>query len=83
MMLLLKIEGYHLERVDHQLNVKRGGACVYYKEHLPLKIRKDLCKLNECFLCKLRVGNKKCFLSGLYRSSSQSTDEFLTFKQSL
>ena len=34
----LKLEGYELIRADHPNNTKRGGVCIYYKEHLPLKI---------------------------------------------
>ena len=34
----LEIQGYMLIRADHLSNVKRGGVCVYYKNHLPLKL---------------------------------------------
>ena len=32
----IRIEGYNLLRADHPSN-KRGGVCMYYKEHLPNK----------------------------------------------
>ena len=31
---LLLIPGYHLLRADHPDNLKKGGVCLYYKEHL-------------------------------------------------
>ena len=32
----LKIKGYNLIRSDHSSVSKKGGVCVYYKEHIPL-----------------------------------------------
>ena len=26
--------GYSLLRADHPIDIKRGGVCIYYKEHL-------------------------------------------------
>ena len=34
----LEVQGYDLIRADHPSNVKRGGVCIYYKNHLPLKL---------------------------------------------
>ena len=34
---LLLIPGYHLLRADHPDNLKKGGVCLYYKEHLSLR----------------------------------------------
>ena len=36
----INIEGYNLLSVDHPSNKKRGGVCMYYKEHLPI-IKRD------------------------------------------
>ena len=77
------IDGYQLERADHPNNVKWGGTCVYYKENLPIRIRKDICRLEECIVCEVKFNNKECFLTSLYRSPSQSSDEFASFKQNL
>ena len=33
----LLIPGYHLLRADHPDNLKKGGVCLYYKEHLRLR----------------------------------------------
>ena len=30
------IKGYNLLQADHPSNKKRGGICMYYKEHLPI-----------------------------------------------
>ena len=79
----LSIDGYQLERCDHPSDTKKGGACVYYKENLPFCIRKDICTLSECIICEVKVNNKKCFLTCLYRSPSQTSDEFVIFKHNL
>ena len=42
------ISGYWLSRADHSSNSKRGEACLYFKEHLPLIWRNDLSILQEC-----------------------------------
>ena len=63
-------------RVDHPSNKKRGGVCIYYKEHLPVIKRDDLCNLNECLGLEIRIGVEKCFFSCLYRSPSQGREEF-------
>ena len=56
------------------------GVCIYYKEHLPLISKPNLTSLDECPVCELKVGNRKCFITVLYRSPSQSLDEFERFK---
>ena len=57
----MTIEGYNLLRADHPSNKKRGGVCIYYKEHLPVIKRDDLCNLNECLVLEIRIGGEKCF----------------------
>ena len=66
-------------RADHPSNTKRGGVCIYYKDHLPIIKRNDLCQLHDCLVTKLRIGKKKCFFTCLYRSPSQTSDEFEDF----
>ena len=61
----IKIDGYEFRRKDHPSNEKRGGVCVYYKEHLPLKVRNDLTSLEECIVCEIKVNGQNCFVSGL------------------
>ena len=77
----LRIEGYNLVRCDHPSDLKQGGVCVYFKEHLNLIVRNDLCKLRECLVCEIRSdNNKKSFVTGLYRSPSQTVEQFEEFK---
>ena len=76
----LHLHGYSLIRADHPSDLKRGGVCIYYKEHLPLICKPNLTPLDECLVCELKIGNKKCFISVLYRSPSQSLEEFERFK---
>ena len=76
----LQLTGYSILRVDHPMNIKRGGVCIYYKDHLPLICKPNLTPLDECLVCELKVGNKKCFITVLYRSPSQSLEEFENFK---
>ena len=76
----LHLTGYSLLRADHPMNIKRGGVCTYYKEHFPLISKPKLTPLDECLVCELKVGNKTCFITALYRSPSQSLEEFEIFK---
>ena len=75
----INIKGHNLLRVDRPSNKKRGGVCMYYKEHLPIIKRDDLCTLKECLVMEIRVDQKKFFFSCLYRSPSQKQDEFEEF----
>ena len=78
----LQIEGYTLIRCDHPSNAALGGVCVYYKSNLPIILKPELTLLNECIIMELKVGNKKCFITCLYRSPANNTkekiDEFVT-----
>ena len=74
----LKIEGYNLIRSDHPSDSKKGGVCVYYKEHIPLVRRDDLCTLSNCLVTEIRLENEKCFLPCFYQSPSQTHENFCT-----
>ena len=73
----INIEKYNLLRADHT-NDNKGAICIYFKENLILK-RDDLCNLTECLLTEIGMGKKKCFFTCLYRSPSQSYEDFDTF----
>ena len=75
----IKVDGYNLLRSDHPSDSKRGGVCIYYKEHIPLIKRDDLCTLDNCLVTEIRSQNEKCFFSYIYRSPSQNRDEFDNF----
>ena len=76
----LNLNGYTLLRDDHPFDVKRGGVCVYYKNHLPLTRISGMSTLKECLVCELKIGKKNLFIVALYRSPSQSIEEFSNFK---
>ena len=69
-------------RSDHPSNIKRGGICIYYKNFLPLKVT-DVRLLEECIVFDLIISNKLCSFVALYRSPSQSQDDFATFSDNL
>ena len=66
----LSIPGYLMMRADHPSSTKRGGVCLYYKEHLPVIRRVDVSNLKECLVAEITVKNERCFLTCLYRSPS-------------
>ena len=74
----LEIPGYNIIRKDHPSNTKRGGVCVYYKNTLPFKII-NIKYLQECITFEIRIGRKCCKFICLYRSPSQTNDEFESF----
>ena len=74
----MEISGHTLVRSDHPSNTKRGGVCLYYKSNLRLR-GLNIGYLNECLTLELTVGDKTCKFVVLYRSPSQSQDEFETF----
>ena len=71
----LRIQGYAMIRSDHPSNTKRGGVCIYYKEHLPFVRRDDITFLDECLVGEIKIKNSKCFITCVYRSPSQTADE--------
>ena len=73
----IKIPGYTFIRSDHPSNTKRGGACIYYKSSLPLRVI-NIGYLHECLSFELQFGDKICNFVALYRYSSQSQDYFKT-----
>ena len=74
----LVISGYNLIRSDHPSNTKRGSVCLYYKNYLPLRVL-NISYLKECLNFELKIGDKSCTFIALYRSPSQSQDNFETF----
>ena len=42
------IGGYNLIGAYHPSDSKRAGVCIYYKEHIPLIKRDDICTLDNC-----------------------------------
>ena len=52
----LRIPGYKLIRVDHPLDQKRGGICIYHKDFLPIKVNNES-NLKECLNFNLSVNS--------------------------
>ena len=49
----IQLDGYSLVRSDRPGNSKKGGACLYYKESLGVKIIINFTALSECILCEV------------------------------
>ena len=66
----IRIEGYSREifRSDHPNGKKEGGVCLYFKESLPIKRRKDLEIIQETVICEISIRRKKVFFIAMYRS---------------
>ena len=75
----ISIDGYNLIRADHPSNSKRGGVCIYFKEHIPLIKRDDICTLDNCLVTEIRSLGEKNFLTCVCHSPSQNHDEFEDF----
>ena len=75
----LAIENYSLIRSDHPSGSKRGGVCIYFRDHLGLEERPELTTLDECLVVEIKTSSGKFFLCVCYRSPSQTSDEFEDF----
>ena len=74
----LVIPGYTLVRCDHPTDSKRGGVCVYFKSILPIKVL-DINFFSESVNFELEIDEKMCSFLALYRSPSQTPDQFDEF----
>ena len=76
----LETTGYNLIHSDQPSNSKRGGVCIYHKKFLRLRVcYKSL--LNKSINFKLKIRDILCRFLALYRSPSQTQDDFLSFSQ--
>ena len=60
-------------RPDHPSDSKKGGICIYYKEHILIRCD-DLCTLDNCLVTEIRSQSEKCFLTCAYQLPSQSQE---------
>ena len=74
--------GYNVVRADHPSDTKKSGVCIYFKNSLPLKVL-DIQLLQECINFEIKIADKTCNFISLYRSPSQSKDEFESFADNL
>ena len=75
----VKNDGYNLIRSDHSSDSKKGGVCIYYKEHILLIRHDNLSTLDNCLVTESRSQSEKRFLTCAYRSLNQSQEEFEIF----
>ena len=75
----ISIDGYNLIRSDHPSDSKRGGVCIYYKEHIPLIKRDNICTSDNCLVTEIRSKGEKHFSTCIDHSPSQSHNEFENF----
>ena len=69
-------------RADHLSSSKRGCVSIFYTTTLPLRIL-NISILRECITFEIRIGKKVYHSIHLYISTSQTQDEFQTFKSNL
>ena len=74
----LSLNGCNLTRANHPYNVMRGGACMYYRENLSLRII-SASYFDQCLLCEVTFQNQKGYIAVIYCSQSQSCNEFEDF----
>ena len=70
-------------RCDHPDAAKRGGVCLFYKDNLAIKRRKDLQVMDECIISEIMIGRKKVFFVMVHRSPSQNAESFHSFLNKL
>ena len=75
----LNVDGYNIVRSDHPSDSKRCGVCCYFKESLPIRILK-ITPMTECLVLEMLYNNKLVIVSVIYRSPSQSSQEFAQFE---
>ena len=68
-------------RADHPNNVKRG-VCAFVGESLPVRNFSNS-YLSECLTLEVIISNKRGYDITLYRSPSQTSDEFKSFISNL
>ena len=77
-----KYQGTSCIALTHPSDVKRDGICIYYKTRQSLKVLSTNF-LRECINFGVSIGNKICRFIHLYRTPSQSQDEFHDFLTNL
>ena len=72
------IEGLSREvyRNDHPINSKVGGVCMYFRDGLAIKQRRDLEMMQETIVSEVNTSRKKIFFITVYRSPSQNSEQF-------
>ena len=77
----LKINGYKMVRADHSNNIERG-VFAHITKSLPVRNFSNS-YLSEYLTLEVTINNKKGYVITLYRSPSQTPDEFDSFISNL
>ena len=75
----ISFPGYNLIRADNPKNIKREEVCIFDREILPLKIN-NVNFLNDCLVCELSFESCRVCSLSIYRTPSQSNNEYDTNK---
>ena len=78
----LYIKDHKLVRTDHPGNIKRDGMWVYFKESLPVSCLPNP-YLKKCSIFEVSINNKRGYVFSMYRSPSQTSDDFYSFTSKL
>ena len=79
------INGFSPEpfRSDKGLNTRNGGVCLYFKESLPIKEKRDLEIIPETIVAEIKLIRKKIFVVLSYCHPNISIGEFNEYLNSL
>ena len=79
------IQGFSADpfRADKPINIRNGGVCLYFKEHLPIKERKDLEIIPETVVAEINLNRKKVFFVLSYCRPNLSSAEYNLYTKSL
>ena len=63
------VEGFSPDpiRADKADDTRNGGVCLYFREDLPIKSRKDLAIIPETIVADIKLNRKKIFFILSYR----------------
>ena len=77
----ITIEGLRKDifRSDHPSNKTIGGVCLYFREGLPIRCRRDLECIQEMAVAEITIVRKKLLFATVYRSPIQSPEQFNGF----
>ena len=70
-------------RSDKPENMRNGGVCLYFKEHSPIKERKNLELLPETIIAEIKLNRKKMFFVLSYCRPNLSSAYYDQFTDSI
>ena len=60
-------------------DTRNGGVCMYFKESLPIKEKRDLESLRETIVAEIWLDRKKVFIVLSYRHPNMSNDDSVQY----